>query len=113
MEELTQLNTWSLFQEQLMWLQETVGSVAKGNVDGLNHCINKWADCIKADPILSKMKGNQKIENKIMLVAFLDLVFASTTAIKFDDVKAKANLTTDEQVERLAMRAMRLGIVKG
>lgn len=69
---------------------------------------------IASDQVLKSLtNGVVKVQQKIRLVAFLDLVFASTSAISFAEVKAKTGMDGEQQVERLAMRAMRLGIVRG
>ncbi|EDQ89152.1 uncharacterized protein MONBRDRAFT_32580 [Monosiga brevicollis MX1] len=91
------------------WLVELLFAFNAGDLQKFEALDNHW----KSSPDLAA--NTEVLGDKIRLLALMELVFKSPPHmrdLKFDTIAQAANVT-EEAVERLVMRAMALGLVRG
>lgn len=103
----------SLVGTDFEWLYDILKSLNTANIDEFEECLKKYEAQISSSEEL--VKNQNQLEQKIKILAFLDLIFHREKGDRNLDFSLIAEITRlkVEDVELLVMKSMSLGLVQG
>ncbi|CAI2371977.1 unnamed protein product [Moneuplotes crassus] len=103
----------SLINTDYEWLYDILKALNTANIDEFEECLRKYEDKINSSEEL--VKNQNQLEQKIKILAFLDLIFHREKGDRNLGFELIADITRlrIEDVELLVMKSMSLGLVRG
>lgn len=103
----------SLVGTDYEWLYDILTALNTANIDEFEDCLKRYEDKINASEEL--VRNQNQLEQKIKILAFLDLIFHREKGDRNLDFSLIADTTRlrVEDVELLVMKSMSLGLVRG